>query len=191
MAQMGRYFKVNLQALRVHGTVEFRQHSGTVDGTKVENWVRFLLGFVERSIEISQQMPVAVITTTQTNARPAVPAPIGRQPRFGSLRYRVLQLALQGKAANEIAAELNLPNNDVRHRMTVIIRDYQLPLVETGYGSRTRWTRPTVEQTPETVIAVTEIAPPVVVDDPSPFDGCPVSVREFYAGRAAKFANRS
>jgi len=86
--------------------------------------------------------------------------------------------------------ELRLPNNDVRHRMAVIIRDYRLPLVETGYGSRTRWTRWTVAQAPETVVAVAEVAPPVVVDDPSPFDGCTEAVREFYAGRAAKFASR-
>lgn len=37
-----RYMKVNLQAYSLHGTVEFRQHSGTINFTKIENWVRFL-----------------------------------------------------------------------------------------------------------------------------------------------------
>jgi len=189
MAQMGRYFKVNLQALRVHGTIEFRQHSGTTDATKIENWVRFLLAFVDRSVEISTQMPVEISTITVTNPRPDVAAPIGRQPRIGSLRYRVLQLALQGKTAREIATELRLPNNDVNHRMMVIIRDYQLPLVAIGHGSWTSWTRPTVQQAPETVISVNEVTPAVVVEDASPFDGCDEAVRTFYASRAAKFAN--
>lgn len=46
-AQGGRYFKVNLQSYQVHGTVEFRQHSGTLDALKAVNWVRFLGAFIE------------------------------------------------------------------------------------------------------------------------------------------------
>lgn len=37
-----RYMKVNLKAYSRHKTVEFRQHSGTISFTKIENWVRFL-----------------------------------------------------------------------------------------------------------------------------------------------------
>lgn len=44
--QMDRYYKVNTTSLNTHGTVEFRQHSGTVELDKIENWVRFLMGFV-------------------------------------------------------------------------------------------------------------------------------------------------
>lgn len=46
-AQGGRYFKVNLQSYYVHKTIEFRQHSGTVNAAKVTNWVLFLEQFVE------------------------------------------------------------------------------------------------------------------------------------------------
>lgn len=46
-AQGGRYFKVNLQSYYVHKTIEFRQHSGTINAAKVTNWVRFLQQFVE------------------------------------------------------------------------------------------------------------------------------------------------
>lgn len=41
-----RYLKVNVQSYLRHGTVEFRQHSGTVEGKKVTMWVKFLMGFV-------------------------------------------------------------------------------------------------------------------------------------------------
>jgi hypothetical protein len=34
-----RYHKVNLDAYAKHKTVEFRQHSGTVDGAKATNWI--------------------------------------------------------------------------------------------------------------------------------------------------------
>lgn len=44
-----RYYKVNLHAFSVHETVEFRQHSGTVDAAKVENWVKMCLAMVARS----------------------------------------------------------------------------------------------------------------------------------------------
>lgn len=45
-SQGGRYFKVNLQSFLRYGTIEFRQHSGTVNAAKIENWVRFLADFI-------------------------------------------------------------------------------------------------------------------------------------------------
>lgn len=45
----GRYFKINLQAYLRHGTIEFRQHSGSANATKVCNWVRFLQAFIDES----------------------------------------------------------------------------------------------------------------------------------------------
>ncbi len=45
----GRYYKLNLESLHVHGTVEFRQHSGTVDAEKITNWVKITQMMVERS----------------------------------------------------------------------------------------------------------------------------------------------
>lgn len=47
-AQRSRYFKVNLQAFRRHGTIEFRQHSGSVNATKICNWVQLLQDFVRQ-----------------------------------------------------------------------------------------------------------------------------------------------
>lgn len=49
-AQVSRYYKVNLQSYLVHGTIEFRQHSGTVNAAKAVNWVRFLDAFISQSI---------------------------------------------------------------------------------------------------------------------------------------------
>lgn len=39
----GRYCKLNLQSFWQHGTVEFRQHQGTVEADKVDNWTRLVL----------------------------------------------------------------------------------------------------------------------------------------------------
>lgn len=43
-----RYNKLNLKAYRVHGTLEFRQHSGTTDYQKISNWIKLTQGIIER-----------------------------------------------------------------------------------------------------------------------------------------------
>lgn len=37
-----RYFKINVESFLRHGTVEFRQHSGTIDFEKISMWLSFL-----------------------------------------------------------------------------------------------------------------------------------------------------
>lgn len=46
-----RYVKVNAQSYLRHGTIEFRQHSGTVEYEKIANWVMFTQRIVERAKE--------------------------------------------------------------------------------------------------------------------------------------------
>lgn len=58
--QHDRYFKVNLQSLGRHGTIEFRQHSGTVNAARIVNWVRFLAGFIDQCKTIAAPQAVAL-----------------------------------------------------------------------------------------------------------------------------------
>ena len=44
-----RYFKLNSQSYWRHGTVEFRQHSGTIEFDKIRNWLLFCARLVELS----------------------------------------------------------------------------------------------------------------------------------------------
>lgn len=44
-----RYVKLNIQSYLRYGTIEFRQHSGTTNASKISNWIRFCVGFVEAS----------------------------------------------------------------------------------------------------------------------------------------------
>ena len=48
-----RYYKVNLCAFLRHGTIEFRQHGGTMNAEKVVNWIAFCVNFVEKSTDSS------------------------------------------------------------------------------------------------------------------------------------------
>lgn len=57
---LNRYYKVNLTNIATRGAMEFRQHSGTTEYTKIANWVLFLMGFVNTSIELAGS-----VTTTQ------------------------------------------------------------------------------------------------------------------------------
>ncbi|MBR4533890.1 MAG: amidoligase family protein [Bacteroidaceae bacterium] len=48
---LDRYYKVNPIAYRRHNTIEFRQHSGTVEYKKMLNWIEFLKGLIAYSKE--------------------------------------------------------------------------------------------------------------------------------------------
>jgi hypothetical protein len=54
-----RYMKCNFQSLATHGTVEFRQHQGSVDGVKMAAWVRLVTGFVATAMSVRSVAPVA------------------------------------------------------------------------------------------------------------------------------------
>ncbi len=45
----GRYHKLNLCSLLRHGTVEFRQHGGSIDAAKISNWVRLVTDFADEA----------------------------------------------------------------------------------------------------------------------------------------------
>lgn len=47
-----RYYTINLQSLHRYGTVEFRQHQGTLNGTKATAWIRLLLVTVNEAAQM-------------------------------------------------------------------------------------------------------------------------------------------
>ncbi|HYA71768.1 MAG TPA: amidoligase family protein [Roseiarcus sp.] len=55
-----RYCKMNTRAFNAQGSIEFRQHSGTVEAEKVEHWIRLMVAFVEKS-KVSRPRPRKVI----------------------------------------------------------------------------------------------------------------------------------
>lgn len=60
-----RYHKVNMQAFFTHGTIEFRQHSGTTDFEKISFWVKLLHNLIDYSAThlVTPGLPVADFTT--------------------------------------------------------------------------------------------------------------------------------
>jgi hypothetical protein len=47
----GRYHKLNLDSYITHGTVEFRQHQGTIDADKIINWIKLTQAMVQRAVD--------------------------------------------------------------------------------------------------------------------------------------------
>jgi hypothetical protein len=63
----GRYYKLNLRSLLVHGTLEFRHHGGTIDGIKMANWIMFCVQFIEDS-KVSTTVPAVTVPAPATEA---------------------------------------------------------------------------------------------------------------------------
>lgn len=59
----GRYTRLNVDGYVTRGTVEFRQHQGTVDSAKTEAWVRFGQAVVEASARGLRLTPGAALRT--------------------------------------------------------------------------------------------------------------------------------
>jgi len=80
-----RYYAVNIAAYGRHGTVEFRQHSASVNSGKVARWIAFCLFFVNASIE---NQPVLSVPTTAVAQRPGT-ARRGRGANYAARRALV------------------------------------------------------------------------------------------------------
>jgi hypothetical protein len=94
----GRYSKLNLHAFARHSTVEFRQHSGTVDAAKARNWAVLCLRMVAAA-----KAPSAPVVASGASANKA---------RIGSKAWRVGQMLLraEGVTGPEIMTALSWPS---------------------------------------------------------------------------------
>ena len=50
-----RYYGLNLHARYYHGTIEFRHHSGTLNKTKILNWIKICNAIIEKGIYLSKE----------------------------------------------------------------------------------------------------------------------------------------
>jgi hypothetical protein len=69
----GRYSKINLESYLRYGTIEFRQHNGTVNDEKICNWIKFCVQFVEATKVLTTQVSENNIQTQRprnTNPSP-------------------------------------------------------------------------------------------------------------------------
>ena len=157
-AMGGRYFKINVESYRRHGTIEFRQHSGTLSALKLSNWVRFLADFIKASQ--SQPEPQAVDSSILDAL------PLNHKQRI------ILNMVCQsdGATINQLAEATGLQHNVIRRHISVTLRrDNQLTISTIrARGGNTRF--------------ILESAPGTTNDDL--WRGISEQVAEFYRNRS-------
>ena len=188
LAHVDRHHKVNLAAFARHGTVEFRQHSGTVNANKMEKWVRFCLGFVAASIVV----PVVEAASVEPVAAPAVPAVPVRRGRPASdklprlyARFQTIGMGQSIRVA-DLATEFGWTEATTMSSFTRLHAEY-------GCRIRTRFGRARMSYDPQTAERAAASRTPVrvltlpVIENDSLFRGVADDVGAYFAARATEF----
>lgn len=98
-----RYHKINFWSIPRYGTIEFRQHSGTIEFEKLSNWITFMM----RLIASAQDGTIAVPASAGEAGAPQV-----NRARYGSKSYQIGQLLLrpEGCTAQEAMTMVGWPS---------------------------------------------------------------------------------
>lgn len=98
-----RYVKLNFCTTWKHGTIEFRQHSGTTDPAKVRHWVTLAQAMVEKALNPNVVVTVATVTAMQD---------LARRVRPGTLHERINNMLLrpEGVTLREIIEATRSPD---------------------------------------------------------------------------------
>jgi len=135
-----RYVKLNMIPVYDYGTVEFRQHSGTLDDTKVIQWAKFCLRFVDAAASYvppaQTEAPAPAAATTQTLAAGTTP----RRPRSGTARAVIFDMLTrpEGCTTREVLDATGWRQVSVlgtANQMGLTVRTQR---VRETYGARTR-----------------------------------------------------
>lgn len=109
-AEANRYVKLNFVAFTKYKTVEFRQHSSTIDPVKVKNWVIFCLKMVETAV---REASLFNANADEYRAAPEA-APYWRRGRRTRAIYALLTRP-EGATAEEVRVALGIRSRpDIR-----------------------------------------------------------------------------
>jgi biotin operon repressor/nucleotide-binding universal stress UspA family protein len=174
----GRYYKLNLAAYLVHGTLEFRQHAGTVNGEKIVNWIVFCVQFIEDSRIAPAPAPVVVPVV----AAPVATVAVRRNAVSTKMEKLRAMFARAGQymilSGSEIARELDIAEASVPAYITMFRAG------NTHLTIQSRRNRGYYCSTPLTSSA--PVAAPAARPAPRSVDifaNLPVAVRSYFAER--------
>lgn len=176
---LDRYYAVNVAAYARHGTVEFRQHSASVNAGKVAHWIAFCLHFVASSIAPATATATATIPATTSNAR-------GRRPNYAARRTLVTMM----NGANTITS---LSNATGYTRTTIVNLITQLRGMGTVTGHAYLHFHPRNQDALNLWLGNAAAAPAPVASEPVPdnlFRGIPADIASFYNERAMELDPR-
>ena len=108
----GKFYAINLDTWR-RGTIEFRQHGGTIEATKIINWVKFLLNLVEHTIQNR------VENGTRTVVQDTPVSPFRRGSRVG-VQYTLMRNGNGGVSTRDIMDATGCSEQRVRAAVSEI-----------------------------------------------------------------------
>lgn len=211
---LNRYMAVNLASYARHGTIEFRQHSGSTNANKICNWITFCVHFVNKAIQ-AQVLPAAQVETSVTPGRIVRR---GRRPNYEARRnllaalmdrvnhpygcdvytlarvsgYSAARIGFNSEIFNEIR-QFALVSTSYRRRalVTAIINqamaDVWLGNVQSDDPALDARTAANANRTRNPVATVTYSIPDVSPTD-TLFDNMPLEIAQFYNERASEFS---
>lgn len=128
-----RYYRVNFLSYLRHGSIEFRQHSGSVNAEAIENWVRFVIGFVEAC---NPSKPTAEKAAKAPRKAPRVPGR-GRGRPAGARKYRAAKALLSmlmdsdylgGTTASMLVRRLGCAPSSIPQIISYIRSEFGIPV---------------------------------------------------------------
>jgi hypothetical protein len=171
----GRYFKLNVHAFVRHGTLEFRQHAGTMNINKMVNWIIFAVNFVENSRMTPEFMATykAEFQEKRLAKFANILASLNQNDYCANRTYRVA--SMMGMDQGELAGLIA----DLKVRYPAFER-----VRIDSYDD--------VVRVPRIAPADVPAAPPaslVLPESPGAFDGLPEATVAYLQGRAAGYAS--
>jgi len=140
-ARFGRYYKINMESLNNYKTVEFRQHSGTLDGTKIVSWINFCFKIVEKAkTEIPEVFAPSMIeeTVLQNPVMPYI------RHRYSAEKYIVDLLFSRGQQG--LTTEEAKRAFEATTSLGAIIRKHDIPVKVVQEGHKKRFIVSPVEK---------------------------------------------
>ena len=200
-----RYRKLNVTSYLRHGTLEFRQHSGSLDGTKIANWIMFCVSFVEDSIcEVELVTPPETVTPAPVAATTPAPRRNARGNAFRAIAQAFLNAPNMTLSAADIATAANISEASAPSYISMFRTLYPYIRIRArrgrgyvcdGLRSDLRMVAANTVPAPAPVAPAPAPAPAAtpqinwILRNPEPglFDGLPISVRAYFAERAQDF----
>jgi len=108
----GKFYAINLETWS-RGTIEFRQHGGTIDAVKIWNWVKFLINLVDHTVQ--NRVTNAVRTIVQDTPVD----PFRRNSRVG-VQYTMMRNGNGGVTTREIMDATGCSEQRVRAAVSEI-----------------------------------------------------------------------
>ena len=190
----GRYYKLNLQSFVRHGTVEFRQHSGTTDADKAEAWVMFCLAMCEKANHAETVTVEAGTEYTQAEPQAIVYRGHLVTPEGWRGRWACIQLMRRPEGATEAELLAVMPwCQSARAAFSCKIFGYR-HVARTINGETRHFA---VNPNPRVPVATRRTAPaPLVMPDPTLeglilYANLPAAVASHMRARTAHFAGRA